>query len=56
VLGAILLIVAAGFDANLHGRRIAEESTVRLGTELAESEASLIGKSFGRVLVSTSLS
>lgn len=54
VLGSLLLIGVAGVDANLRGKRIAEESTVRLGTELAESEAKLIGNGFGRVLASTS--
>ena len=54
VLGSLLLIGIAGFAANHRGRSIAEESTVRLGTELAESEANLIGNGFGRVLATTS--
>ena len=54
VLGSLLLITVAGIEANFRGKRIAEESTIRLGTELAESEANLIGNSFGRVPASGS--
>lgn len=56
VLGSMFImgILAAGFATGIIGNRIGEASTIRLGTELAESEANLIGNSFGRVLASLS--
>ena len=54
VIGSVLLLIAAGFAADYTGRRIGEASTIRIGTELAESNATLIGNSFSRVLSSLS--
>lgn len=56
IVGSAILLIAAVFAANLEGRRIGEASTIRLGSELAEAEAKLLGDSFGQILSESDLS
>ncbi len=50
VAGSALLLVGAGFAADLIGKNVAESSTIRIETELAEADAARIAQDIEELL------